>query len=156
MTSEKLNMVEISYTDEILENWTLRIPGEAVYEVYRPVETLERVTVDGRDLILFGSTGVFGRLMVDVASGVVLEKLEGYSDVSLVNTSLEAFNRCLEVFAAKMPLLEIDDEEEAEEVDREIAKGLEEDVRRIDPEAYVENSFWYEIRWSVAIGDFRG
>ena len=84
-----------------------------------------------------------------------MENHQSGPDVSLVNTSLDAFTHCLEEFSAKFPLAEIEDEDEAEERDRGVARKIEEDVLRIDPDAYVENSFWYEVRWGVAIGDFR-
>jgi len=149
-------MIELPDVEGVLENGSLVIPGEAVYDVYRPAETLQYVSVSGRTLVLFGFTGAFGSLLLDLSSGHVMEKLQNDPDVSLVNTSLEAFKRCLGEFHAKFPLSDIDDEDEAEERDNKVAREIEKDVLRIDPQAYNENSFWYEVRWSVAIGDFRG
>ncbi len=54
----------------------------------------------------------------------------------------------------KFPLEDVEDEGERDERDNMLAREIEGDVRRIDPEAYFEGGFWYEIRWSVAIGDF--
>jgi hypothetical protein len=132
----------------------LRVPGEAVYRVYVPAVELERVTVDGRLFLRFGATGAFGSLLFDTSSGNVVEKLDGDPEVSLVNTSLDAFNRCLEAFSVKFPLAEIDDEDEEEERNNSVAREIERELRLIDPEGYREDSFWYEVRWGVAIGDF--
>jgi hypothetical protein len=152
MSGKELRMIELSVdaSESNVEN--LRIPDEAVYEVYRPAKPLEETIVDGRKFIRFGFTGAFGNLLLDVSSGNVVEQLQDESNVSFVNTSLEAFNRCLEAFAGKFQLGDPDDEGEAE--DAEVAREIERDVIAIDPDAYVEDSFWYELRWSVAIGDF--
>lgn len=149
----KLTMTELS-NKEAPGSGVLRVPGEIVYHVYRPADSLENVTVGGRALVRFGSTGACGSLLLDASSGNVMESLDGKSDVNLVNTSLDAFNRSLEAFFVKFPLDDIEDEEEAEGRDNRVAREIENDVRLIDPEAYSENSFWYEVRWSVAIGDF--
>ncbi|MHC3475637.1 SUKH-4 family immunity protein [Streptomyces sp. 7R007] len=132
----------------------VRVPAEPVFGVYRPVGTFKKVAIAGRDLIEFGLTGAFGVLLLDLSSGVVLERVNGESDLSVVNTSIDTFNRCLCVFYSKFPFPKIEDDDESDERDNRVAREVEEEVRRIDPEAYEENSFWYEVRWSVAIGDF--
>lgn len=152
MSRKELRMIELSGDVGESTMGSLRIPGETVYEVYRPAKSLEETIVDGRRLIRFGFTGAFGSLLLDTSSGHVVEQLQDEPNVSFVNTSLEAFNRCLGAFAGKFPFGDSDDEDE--EVDAEVAREIEADVIAIDPDAYVEGSFWYELRWSVAIGDF--
>jgi len=149
----KLEMINLEIEGEPGEG-VLRVPAEPVYQVYVPAGSLERVMVDSRILLRFGATGAFGSLLLDTSSGAVVEKLEDAPKVSLVNTSLGAFNRCLEAFSVKFPVDEIEDEDEEEERNNDVAREIEREVRLIDPEAYRENSFWYEVRWSVAIGDF--
>ncbi|OSZ61569.1 hypothetical protein OQI_04485 [Streptomyces pharetrae CZA14] len=111
-------------------------------------------TMNGREVIEFGSTGFFGSLLVDVSSGSILERVQDATNLSMVNTSLSAFNNCLEMFSEYFPLDQIDDEDASIERNARVAREIESDVKRIDPEAYEEGSFWYEVRWSVAIGDF--
>ncbi|MFI5800196.1 SUKH-4 family immunity protein [Streptomyces sp. NPDC051677] len=126
-----------------------------MYNVYVPSGDFERVTIGGCNLIVFGFTGALGSLLLDLSSGCVMEKVEGDSSLSLVNTSLDSFNRCLAAFSAKFPLAEIEDADEAEERDNRVAREVEEEICRIDRQVYAESSFWYEVRWSVAIGNFR-
>jgi hypothetical protein len=90
-------------------------------------------------------------LLLDASSGCVVEIHTG-SGVSLVNTSLESFTDCLEVFVEHLARLESNDGDEG--VDEEVASGLEASILWIDPDAFSEGSFWYELRWSVVIGDF--
>jgi hypothetical protein len=151
MSSEEARGIELSGGDPSLTVSNLRIPGEAVYEVYKPVESVQTVTVDDREFLRFATTGASGSLLLDVSSGRVVEIQTG-SGVSLVNTSLESFIDCLEVFVEHLAHLESNDGDE--EVDEEVASELEASILRIDPDAFSEGSFWYEVRWSVAIGDF--
>lgn len=156
MEERKLQLVELSN----VEGWfsgskgALVVPGEPVFNVYQPVESVEVITIGDRRMIRFGRTGIFGALLVDLASGNVVQQIQDDPDVSMVNTSLSAFNRCLEVFLNRFPLDELEDEDEEDERNARVAREIESDLKRIDPQAYTEDSFWYEVRWSVAIGDF--
>ncbi|WP_399925100.1 SUKH-4 family immunity protein [Streptomyces kanamyceticus] len=129
----------------------IEVPRGAVGEVYRAADSLERTEVDGHSLLKFGSTGAFGSVLFDAESGKVLETDREARETALVNSSLEHFSACIESFINAFPFYESgEDDEEAEEA----AQGIEDAIIRIDPDAYYEGSFWYEVRWSVAIGDF--
>lgn len=132
----------------------LTVPRNSIGDAYRPAESLERISVNGKDFLRFGSIGAFGSALFDPNSGHVVEWIHDSSKVGLVNTSIDAFSECAKAFVEKFPLSDMADEDERDERDNAIAREIEGDVRRIDPEAYFEGGFWYEIRWSVAIGDF--
>jgi hypothetical protein len=150
MGQKKLQLVEVSADS----GEKLVVPGENIFDVYRPAEALELVTVCDRRMIRFGYTGAFGTLLLDLASGNIVERLHDDDDVKVVNTSLAAFNSCLEAFLDKFPLDDIEDEDAADERNAQVARQIESELTRIDPNSYVEGSFWYEVRWGVAIGDF--
>lgn len=133
---------------------SLRVPGNSIGNAYRPAGSLERISVNGADFLRFGAVGAFGSALFDLNSGHIVEWIHDSSEVGLVNTSIDAFSECVKAFVEKFPLEDVEDEGERDERDNMLAREIEGDVRRIDPEAYFEGGFWYEIRWSVAIGDF--
>jgi hypothetical protein len=132
--------------DDMPSLGALRLPGEEVYEVYKPVRPLRIQRFGDRSYVHFGSTGAFGSILLDVESGNVMEMQTGGVLVKFVNESVDKFIECLQVFLSLLSSSEGDDEEVADE--------LEVAVKEIDAQAYKENSFWYEVRWSVALGDF--
>ncbi|MGW1616510.1 SUKH-4 family immunity protein [Streptomyces sp. NPDC002285] len=156
MSKRELQLVELSNVDGWVSGskGTLVVPGEPVFNVYQPVESAEVIAIGDRRMIRFGRTGIFGALLVDLASGNVVQQIQADPNVSLVNTSLSAFNSCLEVFLSRLPLEELEDEDEEDARNARVAREIESDLKRIDPQAYTEDSFWYEMRWSVASGDF--
>lgn len=131
---------------------SLEIPVGSVGEVYRAAERLEFVAIKDRgEFLRFGSAGMFGSILLDPRTGRVMESGRDLASVSLVNTSMERFISCVRGFIGCFPFYSRDsgsDEWEA------AAQKVEELVCRLDPEAYHEYSFWFEVRWSVATGDF--
>ncbi|MFH9090969.1 SUKH-4 family immunity protein [Streptomyces sp. NPDC017673] len=125
----------------------LDLPADSLSNVYKPVEPLEIYESEGGVRICIGRTGIFGRFVLDVQSGKIIEESEDYSYSNFVNSSLTAFIQCLQMLSALL-----DGVHEGE--DEELANMFESQIRQIDPQAYREGSFWYEIRWSIAIGDF--
>ncbi|MFJ6723870.1 SUKH-4 family immunity protein [Streptomyces sp. NPDC091281] len=137
----------------------IEFPADGVADVYLPVEEFEQVVVDGRSLVLFGTTGLSGTLLLDVRSGSVVFRVQGSLQLGVVNSSVDAFNRCLEVFSEKLEALDegiTEDEDELDALNNRIAREMEKEFRRIDGGFYSEQNFWYELRWGVANGDFSG
>lgn len=132
--------------------FSLEVPVGSVGEVYRASEYLESVTIgDHGEFLKFGSTGMFGSILLDPRSGRVMEAGRDLASVNLVNTSLERFISCIRGFIECFPFYSRDSGND----EWECAAGkVEELVCRLDAEAYREDSFWFEVRWSVATGDF--
>ncbi|MFD4600822.1 SUKH-4 family immunity protein [Streptomyces sp. NPDC058464] len=135
----------------------IKVPAGAVYAAYKPVHALEIDQIDDRSLVQFGFTGAFGKLMIDLESREVLETHDG-STVSFVNSSLERFAECLQFFVDLLSGVEEaggpEDEGEGEDENEALAQRLEAGIRGIDSRAYREDSYWYEIRWAVSLGDY--
>lgn len=125
----------------------LHLPVDPLFEVYKPVDLLEVHGTSDSLFIFIGFTGTFGRLMLDVRSGNVIETSEDASYVSFVNTYLGAFVQCLEVLSSILS-------GGVDKEDEELASDFEAEILRIDSPACGEGNFWYEIRWAIAIGDF--
>lgn len=134
-----------------VESISLDVPSESVGEVYKAAEFLDRFEFDGKLLIRLGSSGAFGSMLLDLESGQVFEFVPGAESLTFVNSSMEKFSACIEEFVGGFPFYESSDDEGAAEV---AACRLEESVQRIDYDSYYEGGFWYELRWSIAIGDF--
>ncbi|MFF8401755.1 SUKH-4 family immunity protein [Streptomyces sp. NPDC015684] len=145
MSEKGLKTVEIAL-DAAPSLGVLRFPVESVYEVCKPEESFRVEQIDGRTYIRFATTGAFGSLLLDADSGMVFEIHDEDSGVNFVNETMGKFTRCLEFFSSLLVGQAEDDDELADE--------LEAGIREIDPRAYEENSFWYEVRWGVALGDF--
>lgn len=145
MSHRGLRIVE-AVLDDTPSLGVLRFPGEEVYEVYKPVLPPQLQRFGDRSYVHFGSTGAFGSILLDLESGNVMEMQKGGALIKFVNESVDKFIECLQVFLSLLSSSEEDDEGVADE--------LEVAVKEIDAQAYRENSFWYEIRWSVALGDF--
>ncbi|MEV4339082.1 SUKH-4 family immunity protein [Streptomyces sp. NPDC049590] len=130
---------------------------EAVDGVFTPVRPLQRVQLNDRSFVWFGSSGATGRLMVDADSGNVVVAHDA-STVIFVNESLGKFIECLEVFSSvvlhveECDPAEVNDEDDDE--DERMARRLEDRVRMVDSRAYKEGTFWYDIRWDVSLGDW--
>jgi hypothetical protein len=104
-----------------------------------------------RGLVAIASSGLFGRIAVDVATGHVVQipKVES-TTASHVNQDLGSFNRCVAAVIARFPFYAEDDEERCEEV----AAELRDLVSGIDETALVHNGFWETFCDDVAIGDY--
>ncbi|GAA2733494.1 SUKH-4 family immunity protein [Streptomyces nogalater] len=135
---------------------SFRVPTETVDGVFTPVRPLQHVQIGKRSFVWFGSSGATGRLMVDSGSGSVFETHDA-STVTFVNESLGKFIECLEAFSSVV-LDGAENRDPADEADEDegerMARRLEERIRMIDPRAYEEDTFWYDIRWDVSLGDW--
>lgn len=102
-------------------------------------------------MIHIGNVGGAGKLLLDPISGVVWEEHGGRINKHPVNASLDAFNRCVETL---LVVLQEAYSRGEEREDEDVAIEFEQKVHEIDPLSNGVDSFWYEIRWGIAIGDF--
>ncbi|WP_411076567.1 SUKH-4 family immunity protein [Streptomyces sp. cmx-4-7] len=102
-------------------------------------------------LVVIATSGLFGRIGVDVASGRVVEvpTIES-ATASHVNRDLDSFNRCVEAVIARFPFYAVDDEERCDGV----AEELRDLVSGIDETALVANGFWETFCDDVEMGDY--
>ncbi|MCX4905729.1 SUKH-4 family immunity protein [Streptomyces sp. NBC_00878] len=118
---------------------------------FRSLDVAERVaSAEGGHLIRFGIIGRATSVFIGEDSGRVLSGM-GPNDVAIVNTSLSQFIECVRDLTAMAPFYSEDSDLDEWE---NAALRVEELIRRVDPSAYVEGSFWYEFRWDVTMGDF--
>ncbi|WP_030950283.1 SUKH-4 family immunity protein, partial [Streptomyces sp. NRRL S-646] len=128
------------------------IPAGLIGYEYRPLS--EPVYFGGlgeRGLVAIATSGLFGRIAVDVATGHVVQipKLES-ATANHVNSDLDSFNRCVAAVIARFPFYAEDDEERFEEV----AEELRDLISGIDETALAHNGFWETFCDDVSIGDY--
>ncbi|MEU1409579.1 hypothetical protein ABZ471_46495 [Streptomyces sp. NPDC005728] len=94
------------------------IPGGLIGYEYRPLSQLEYFGGIGeRGLVAIATSGLSGRMAVDVASGHVVQVPELESaTVSHVNRELDSFNRCVAAVIARFPFYAEGDEKRRKEV----------------------------------------
>ncbi|EMF56494.1 SUKH-4 family immunity protein [Streptomyces bottropensis] len=128
------------------------IPGGFIGYEYRPLsEPVYFGGIGERGLVAIATSGLFGRIAVDVASGHVVQiPMTESATVSHVNRDLGAFNRSVAAVIARFPFYAEGDEERCEEV----AEELRDLVSRIDETALVHDGFWETFCDDVAIGDY--
>ncbi|WP_393058678.1 SUKH-4 family immunity protein [Streptomyces sp. LN549] len=125
---------------------SLEVPKGPIGGLYRCLDLLEAVTIGARGrFIKFGTTGLFGSVLLDPITGQVVESGRGMEGVRMVNTTLECFTLCVRGVMWVYPFTA------SESHDWEaVASEVEVLVRRIDPEAYeVPDNLWYELKWSI-------
>ncbi|MFJ2650995.1 SUKH-4 family immunity protein [Streptomyces sp. NPDC087420] len=132
------------------DSFSVEVPAQSLGQAYRASQKLEEVRIDGVRYYDFGSTGIFGRVVLDPDSGRVMEVGKDRTGATLVNSTIEKFSECVQGFIGRFPFYSADEEDRWEVVAREV----EEMIQGIDPAAFFEGGYWYEIRWAVAIGDF--
>ncbi|MFC8198724.1 SUKH-4 family immunity protein [Streptomyces sp. NPDC057298] len=117
---------------------------------YHSLDVAETVATEGGYLTRFGIFGRATSVFVDEDSGRVLSGVDPNA-VEIVNTSLSRFIECVRDLTTMAPFYSEDSDPDEWE---NAALRVEEVIRRIDPSAYGESSFWYEFRWDVTMGDF--
>ncbi|MEE1767970.1 SUKH-4 family immunity protein [Streptomyces sp. JV185] len=130
---------------------SLKVPEGSIGDLYHSLDHLEVESIDPLgEFVRFGTTGLFGFILLDPRTGHVVESGRGMGGVRVVNTTLERFSLCVRGLIERYPFT-MDEFGEGWEV---AANELEGMVRRIDPEAYeVQDNYWYELKWSVASGE---
>ncbi|KUN17650.1 hypothetical protein AQJ11_37980 [Streptomyces corchorusii] len=128
------------------------IPGGLIGYEYRALsEPVHFGGIGERGLVAIATSGLFGRIAVDVASGQVVQiPYVESSTTHHVNRDLDSFNRCIAAVIARFPFYAEGDEERFEEV----AEELRELVSGIDGTALADNGFWETFCDDVAIGDY--
>ncbi|MFB7114503.1 SUKH-4 family immunity protein [Streptomyces sp. NPDC056291] len=129
-----------------------RIPGGLIGYEYRPLSVPAYFGGIGeRGLVAIATSGLFGRIAVDVASGHVVQipNVES-STTHHVNRNLDSFNRCIAAVIARFPFYAEGDEERCEEVAEEL-RAL---VSGIDGTALADDGFWETFCDDVGIGDY--
>jgi hypothetical protein len=128
------------------------IPGGLIGYEYRPLsEPVYFGGIGERGLVAIATSGLFGRVGVDVASGHVVQvpTIES-ATASHVNRDIDSFNRCVEAVIARFPFYAEGDDERFDKV----AEELRDLVSGIDETALVRDGFWETFCDDVAIGDY--
>ncbi|MFD7614364.1 SUKH-4 family immunity protein [Streptomyces sp. NPDC059828] len=145
------HLTHLSFEDDA-SGISLEVPVQTVGGGYRASNYLQRVTIAGHgECIRFGSVGAFGSILLDPVDGRIVESGSGLSEVTLVNSSLDCFTTSVKALINRFPFYSVDSDPDDWE---RAARDIEDSLRRIDSDAYTEGSFWYELRWSISIGDF--
>lgn len=127
---------------------TLEVPKAMVGATYRAAGTLTR---DRGSLVRFGSTGLFGSILLDTVTGAVFKREREVNHVSLVNSSLPDFIATVRAVIGRFPFYgsDSDDSEWAA-----VARDVEGIVRAVDPGAFIQDGFWETLVNDIEIGDF--
>ncbi|MFF4054152.1 SUKH-4 family immunity protein [Streptomyces chartreusis] len=128
------------------------IPGGLIGYEYRPLsEPVYLGEIGERGLVSIATSGLFGRIAVDVANGHVVQIPHAESSTTHhVNRDLGSFRRCIAAVIARFPFYAEGDEEGFEEV----AEELRVLISGIDGTALADNGFWETFCDDVAIGDY--
>lgn len=127
------------------------IPGGLIGYEYRPLSKPVYFGGIGEwGLVAIATSGLFGRIAVDVTTGHVVQipKIES-ATASHVNSDLGSFNRCVAAVIACCPFYAVD-----EERFEEVAEELRDLISGIDEAALAHNGFWETFCDDVAIGDY--
>jgi hypothetical protein len=128
------------------------IPCGLIGYEYRPLSAPVFLGGIGeRGLVVIATSGLYGRIAVDVATGHVVQiPMIESAMANHVNTDLGSFNRCVEAVIARFPFYKDGDEDRYEEVAEEL-RGI---LFGIDESALAHNGFWDTFCDDVAIGDY--
>ncbi|MEU0401640.1 SUKH-4 family immunity protein [Streptomyces sp. NPDC006197] len=130
----------------------LQVPEALIAFSYRAAESL--TAMDGptpRRFFKFGSTGLFGSLLFDSKTGSVVQHQEGARGVSLVSTSIAAFNEIVKKVIETFPFYSTSEDGDEMEV---AAAKVKEIVCSEDPEAYFAGGFWETFVSDIEMGDY--
>jgi hypothetical protein len=138
-----------------VETVVLKAPNRAVvvpaeFITYKAAESVTELTIDGVTYWRFGTFGMDGDALLHPESGVVKARYP-HGPVHFVNSSMEAFTKCVEGVLAMYPFYGEDSEPEVCEAAAVRVEGF---IQRVDPVAYEDDTFWFDFRWDVTLGDF--
>jgi hypothetical protein len=118
-------------------------------------DELTRVRVaDGRSLLCFGSTGLFGKICLAEESSQVIHLWRIDAEpraIDLVNSSLEAFIRCARAVVDRFPYY---DDDADDDVPTEVGAELAQLLVGIDDVTQVADSYWMTFVDDVQMGTF--
>ncbi|MFC5765061.1 SUKH-4 family immunity protein [Actinacidiphila bryophytorum] len=128
------------------------VPAGLIGYEYQPLT--EATLLDGigeSAVVIFGSSGLFGRLGVDVASRRVVHIPKiGSATARHVNRNLETFHRCVAAVIDRFPFYEEGEEDRFEEVADELRQLLD----TLDDSAPAHSGLWETLCDDVAMGDY--
>ncbi|MFC1407814.1 SUKH-4 family immunity protein [Streptacidiphilus sp. N1-12] len=128
------------------------VPAGLIGYEYQPLG--EATLLDGigaSGLVVFGSSGLFGRLGVDVTSRHVVQIPKiGSATAWHVNRDLGALHQCVAATIACFPFYQEDQEENFQEVADELRRLL----AALDDTALADNGLWETLCDDVAMGDY--
>jgi hypothetical protein len=129
----------------------LEVPTASVGYSYQVAESLEAFIISDVRFLRFGYTGMFGSILLNAATGEVVQSGRDLDEVSLVNTSVEKFSKCVKAVISRFPFYfgdASDDEWES------AAADVAQIVRDIDSRAYFEGGYWHEMTSDIGMGDY--
>ncbi|MCX4451744.1 SUKH-4 family immunity protein [Streptomyces sp. NPDC058369] len=128
------------------------VPAGLIGYEYQPLA--EAAVLGGMDesgLVVFGTSGLFGHIAIEVASRrIVHMPMAESSTTNHVNRDLEAFHRCVAATIARFPFYEEGEEDRFEEA----AGDLRELLATLDDTALAHNGLWETLCDDVAMGDY--
>ncbi|MFE7332295.1 SUKH-4 family immunity protein [Streptomyces sp. NPDC057565] len=128
------------------------IPAGLIGYEYRPLsEPVFLGEIGKRGLVAIATSGLFGRIAVDVATRhmVQIPTIDS-ARARHVNSDLGSFNRCVAAVIERFPFYVDGDEGRYEEV----AEELRDLISGIDETAFADNGFWETFCDDVVIGDY--
>lgn len=129
------------------------IPGGMIGYEYRPLsEAVPLEVARDRVMVAFGSSGLLGRICIDVATGEIVHTPKvGSLVVTHVNETLYRFMRTVETVVDRFPFY---DEDAGDRRFVEVAEELRRMIASLDATALVHNGFWDGFCEDVSAGDY--
>jgi hypothetical protein len=130
------------------------VPAGLIGSEYQPLaEAMLLGGIGESGLVVFGTSGLFGRLGIDVASRRVVQipKIES-ATAWHVNRDLGTFHQCVAAIIARFPFYEEGEEDRFQEVADELRRLL----AALDDTALAHNGLWETMCDDVAMGDYAG
>jgi hypothetical protein len=129
------------------------VPRGFLGDSYRADSYIDIVTVSpGDDVLRFGTTGIDDAIGVQVRTGEVVEvPADRPSGPLFVSTTLDHFTRTVIALLARYPYYRAD--AEYEDLAR-AADDVREIVRRLDPAAAEDGTYWASVADDVENGDY--
>jgi len=128
------------------------LPCPFTGELFRPILTPFWVAPDQNQILVFARVSMSQAFGIERQTGKVVMILDAPSyPISFVNSSLELFIASVSSFTEKYPFYpDPPDPDECEAVADELKLTL----YRIDPPSMSDCSFWSELYWDIAQGDW--
>ena len=128
------------------------IPAGLIGHEYQPLSEAALLNGVGESgLLVFGTSGLFGRLGIDVATRRVVHiPTPESTTANHVNRNLGLFHECVAATIARFPFYEEGEEERFQAA----ADELRELVTTLDDTALAHNGFWETLCDDVAMGDY--
>jgi hypothetical protein len=129
----------------------LEVPAGLIGHSYRAADGLETFVISGVKFVRFGHAGMFGSILLNITTGEVVESGRDLREVSLVNTSVEHFSRCVQAVIDRFPFYSSD----AGDGEWELAAAdVAQIVHNIDSRACFEGGYWHEMTSDIGMGDY--